>query len=326
MNKFILSVAGIFAVIGGTTALLMPGSIPTDNTASVDVDTSSDAVQFVDDSSDNSSETAPVFVKGSERELKVAVPSSSATQESIYSMMLNSVDYYTKASGTVIIGDHDLSIPLCTTFQTDLLTRNVYVHEHHYDSIQDPYNINSDTLLSEHCVYSKEKYLENRKSTLINNIDKTYSVGIDASQEPSDVIIPDSERFKPGSNGINSAYYRPDPTNVPLASRSLFPQGFTMGALHDFDLWQINDITELDGHECFFITGNPDESYANKTGISYYEMYVDTSTGTVIRLQGFNADGTLNCYVYTDDLRFDDEAEEPASAPEECPEGYSTIR
>ena len=336
MKKEVVCVLGCLAVIGGVTAVMLPkpvadAAIPSTELSEMPVEevmtepvTETATEEIVANPTESATEAPmPVLVKRSEREHCVAVSSSEATKESIFHMMLNTVDYFSKVSGTVIISSDFIEKPNCVTFQSDLDTGYASSYQHSYDYVSDIYNITCDDLLDEYRIASVEDYFDNVNHTQIDHICETYMTEPD--YEMADYRVPDSQRVTTDKKGNVTLAYRADLTKVPLASRSLFPQGFTAGALHDFSLWNIEEITELDGNECFSIIGTPEESYAGKTRIHNYEMYVNTKNGCIMKLQGFNESGELVFYVYTDDLRFDDEAEDYKKALGEIPEGYSKI-
>ena len=258
---------------------------------------------------------------------KKAVDSTEATKSSIYEMMVNSIDYYNKASGTVIYGDGDfINHATVITFQTDMTTGSAYCNQRYYEHIDNIYSVTTEDLDENYIIQDIETYYDDGIYLKLDHDYKKYFKNIGDPVTPQlEKRVADAEIYSIGTDGLPRAVYRADYTRVPLASRCLFPQGFTMGALHDFSLWNIEEITELDGNECFRITGTPEESYAGKTRIHNYEMYVNTKNGCIMRLQGFNENGELVFYVYTDDLRFDDEAQEHKKAPSEIPEGYRKI-
>ncbi len=348
MKKEVICVIGILAVIGGTTAIMLPKPVAdigipsaelseksveevmTEPVTEIMTETATKAVteEATEETAEAPTESTteaimPVLVKRSEREHCVAVSSSEATKESIFHMMLNTVDYFSKVSGTVIISSDFIEKPNCVTFQSDLDTGYASSYQHSYDYVSDIYNITCDDLLDEYRIYSADDFYDNETHISIDHTYKTYMTEPD--YEMADYRVPDEQRVTTDNEGNVNLAYRADLTKVPLASRSLFPQGFTAGALHDFSLWNIEEITELDGNECFQITGTPEASYAGKTRIHNYEMYVNTKNGCIMKLQGFNENGELVFYVYTDDLRFDDEAQEHKKAPAEIPEGYRKV-
>lgn len=349
MKKNVLYVIGILGVIGGTTAVMLPkNTTDTDISAALveetptavateaataaettEITTAAEVTEAVTEAIEETTEPVkednglPVFIRRSEEPRSIAVSSSEATKESIYHMMLNTVDYFSKASGTVIINSDFIEKPNCVTFQTNLDTGYAYAYEHSYDYVSNIYDISCNDLLDEYRIASVENFFDNKNHIRIDHIYKNYATKPEYPMD--DYRIPDEQRLTKDKRGINQAAYRPDITKVYLASRSLYPQGFTMGALHDFDLWNIEEVTEFDGCECFRITGTPDESYAGKTRIHNYEMYVNTHNGCIMWLQGFNENGELVFYVYTDDLRFDDKAEDHKKAPDTIPEGYTEL-
>lgn len=328
MKKDILIVAGVLGVIGGTTAVMLPKPSDMSSPLSAQIEenegTKNNTGRFAALKEIDPDSITRESVSYTPRK---AVNSAEATKSQIYSMMLNTIDYYNKASGTVFLGDGEFIDHVnVIEFQTDMTTGNAYCSQKYYDHIDNIYDVTTEDLDDSNLIQSNETFYDDGIYVKIDHDKKTYA------HHNGDPVTPmlerrvaDAERYSIGSSGFPEAVYRADYTRVPLASRSIFPQGFTMGALHDTSIWNIGEVTDFDGTECYRITGTPDESYAGKTRIHNYEIYVNTHNGCIMKLQGFNENGELVFYVYTEDLRFDDEAEEHKKAPETPPEGY-TVR
>ena len=257
MKKDILYVIGILGVIGGTTAVMLP-KITTDTDISAalveetptavateaataaettEITTAAEGTEAVTEAIEETTEPVkednglPVFIRRSEEPRSIAVSSSEATKESIYHMMLNTVDYFSKASGTVIINSDFIEKPNCVTFQTNLDTGYAYAYEHSYDYVSNIYDISCNDLLDEYRIASVDNFFDNKNHIRIDHIYKNYATKPEYPMD--DYRIPDEQRLTKDKRGINQAAYRPDITKVYLASPLTAAASAVMGRICD---------------------------------------------------------------------------------------------
>ena len=246
------------------------------------------------------------------RKLETAVSSSSATKDDIYHIMLNSIDYYDKASGTVYFPAGDTCNKI--EFQTVLSESKAFFRHTQYNAdMSESISANAVDSMADanDVIYDTEMYCNGESSCIsVDNTEKTYA------SNPGYVItldsvldIPDDERITMESDGYPCYNLRTNPTNVPEASISLFPQEMTFGFLKNKELWNIEGIEKYDGKECYHITGKAEEEYGNKLNVSEFDFMVDVNTGVLLQYIGYDESGNISDYMYTDGISFEDSAE-----------------
>lgn len=236
------------------------------------------------------------------RTLEKAVDYTIADKSDVYHMMLNTVDYYNTASGTVIRADGNDSINVIT-FQTDLINSESYSAS----ALCSSDNVETISAYSlsdfDNVVYCADGLMttvsEGSTDTVEGNV--TYL----SDCEPID----DSERISTADDGYPIYRFRQNPTNVPFASICLFPQEMAFGFLQDQELWEITGTTEKNGLTCYIINGRTSEAYGEKLNVATFEFLVDVNTGILVQYEGYSSDGVLSDYMYTQNIQFDDNAE-----------------
>lgn len=107
-----------------------------------------------------------------------------------------------------------------------------------------------------------------------------------------------------------------DPTGVHELGGCFIPQEMTLGYLEDFSAWEITGTDEMYGRECARVEGTASDSYGAKMGVETFSILVDVQTGIWLWYEGYDAQGTVQSYVYTEDMRFGTQANkaEPLTA------------
>lgn len=238
------------------------------------------------------------------RTLEKAVDYTIADKSDVYHMMLNSIDYYNTASGTVIRADGTDLINVIT-FQTDLLNAEAYSASvlRSTDKAEDVSAVSLSDVDFDNVVYCADGMLTTVSDGLSETVENRVTYLSDCSP------IDDSERISTADDGNPIYRYRQNPTNVMFASICLFPQEMAFGFLQDQELWEITGITEKNGLTCYIIEGKTEEAYGEKLNVAAFEFFVDVNTGVLVQYEGYSADGTLSDYMYTQNIQFDDNAE-----------------
>lgn len=199
----------------------------------------------------------------------------------IYHMMLNSVDYFNTAKGSIEYSFSG-SEPTTAEFTTNIEER--YSHEKEY--------------LPDNSIY--EHYVYDGKAYYINETLGVYDLGFVG--EPIEFVIDDSKRVVMLNDGELLKINRNDITNLGVSGNScLFPQTFAMSKMYDFDNWDISGYEKLIDRECVVIEGAQDD----KT----FKMFVDVNYGFLIKYEEFSSNGDIISYVNTLDLENDIEVE-----------------
>lgn len=195
----------------------------------------------------------------------------------IYHMMLNSIDYFDTAIGTIEYSFQQ-SEPIKVDFITNLEEQFAYEKEYlPNDSIDELY------------VYDGMGYKLNGKQEI-------YSKFI--CSDSGDFNISNNNRVVMLDEGNLLNINRKDITNLAVSGNScLFPQQFAMTRMCDFDNWTIVGYKEYLGRECVTIEG----SIKN----SNFKMVVDINYGFLIDYTEFSEDGTIISYVKALDVEND---------------------
>lgn len=259
------------------------------------------------------------------RELEIAPEITDIRKDTIYHMMLNSIDYYDKASGTMVFSSDTIDVVNAVEFQTVLSQSTSY------------------SRFSQHVVDdTAEMDISNLKDPEFENIvfcsdgemidvfpnEKTYQyVDSSAIFTLADAVpISDADRISIDKDGILTYRYRSDPTNVSMSSMCLFPQAFAFGFLSDQSLWDIVGTVECGNIVCYNIQGKTTSDYGTKLNVTTFNFLVDSKTGVLVKYEGFDKNGNLSDFMYTENLKFDDFAETVNEFSENIVSNYSEVK
>lgn len=165
----------------------------------------------------------------------------------IYHMMLNSVDYFNTAKGTMVYEDMNIQ------FQTNIDGEYAYEDEGNGYS----YYFYDETLYH------------------VNNNDRKYYLSI--SGHSNGFSMSNNDRLVTAlDDGHDVAVQRPDMTNLAIAGNScLLPQSIAMSRLSMFDAWDIVSTENILGFDCAVIEG----THADNS----FRMYVDIAHGILMK-------------------------------------------
>lgn len=189
----------------------------------------------------------------------------------LYHMMLNSVDYYRTAEGTMLFSAFDVfDVENCivSQFQLDIPQALAYCKQTEQNSP------------------TTELYIADGRLTTAYVDTKTCRVDVIPVQQ--DYIVSDNDRAWMTENGESSVILRPIMLTT-LCDYCLFPQNQAIAVLNDFEQWQVIGMEERIGRLCAVITGN----YLDGS----FKMNTDVETGIMISYETFDADGTRNGYA-----------------------------
>ncbi len=195
----------------------------------------------------------------------------------IYHMMLNSVDYFNTAKGSMIYSFGG-SEQIKTEFITNIDEQYACEKEYYYDGS-----------VGERHVYDGKEYTIN-ETLGINDV--CYC------SEPSGSNISDNNRVVMLDEGELLRINRKDLTNLAVSGNScLFPQQYAMSSLYDFDNWSITGCEDFIGRKCAVIEG------ANDGGS--FKMLVDVNYGFLLKYEKYSFDGKLISYTEVTELEND---------------------
>lgn len=195
----------------------------------------------------------------------------------IYHMMLNSIDYFNSAEGSMTYAI-PLESPVEIDFQTDIALQECY---------------ESDSQSGEEI---GKLYVSDGKTHRIDLINKRCENKYLAI--PAEFVVDDNSRSMLLENGEAMTVNRNDLTNLDIAGSScLFPQLYAVKFLSDFDNWHFSEAQEYLERECARIEGNYNDNH--------FQMIVDVNTGILLSYEVYNSSDELMGYVNTDTLEID---------------------
>lgn len=115
-----------------------------------------------------------------------------------------------------------------------------------------------------------------------------------------------------------------DPIGLPNAALCYDPWWMTSDYLEDSEGWEMAGTQELQGRTCVVIRGSNPKN-GEQFGVKDFEILVDQNTGVWMQFEGYGADGTVQSYIYTNNIRFDDMAEKVPQFTEHAAVGYTFI-
>lgn len=302
---FVIAVAGI----GGSTLMIMNMR----NTPNI-------STQLEDETEPTESGESE---ETTEPEITSELSYDMSTKEGIYNKMLNSIDFYNKASGKYVHGDffddrvEDFSVDL-NTCETYIKTSIVNIN-----NLEDTLNgIPVDAELKDRGPHSWNEFIEYCDGELFYRIVDNYKdpEGRMENQAYEKDPIPFNEEeiavmkdwfFNRSQNKVF-----PDETVTTRMSRKS-PEGeVTLGNtssfralfyLTDFDEWEIKGEETFIGRDCVVLEGNI-TIWVDSETLPTFTMYVDKETGFVLKFIDYGEGGIEQFTVYQE-IFFDDDAE-----------------
>lgn len=240
------------------------------------------------------------------RTLEKAVVPESATKEDIFYMMLNTIFYFDKVSGTVMFNTDDLNAVNVDDFQCSLSDKLSY-SDFTQCYITDKNNIGFDSLSAP--FFENIRCCNGNDEIEVSPQSKEYRYKEGWAITIDEVIkIPDENRISIADDGMNRYNMLTTPTNVLSASMCIQPQEITFGFLSDFDLWNIEEITTFNDRTCYIINGRASEDYGASLNVADFKLMVDAQTGVILQYEGYDSNGNISNFMYTKDLQFEDKA------------------
>lgn len=243
------------------------------------------------------------------RILSKAVDVNAASKDDVYHMMLNSIDYYDKVSGTMLFTLGNTDFINVVDFQCSLSDSAAYSDYAQY-RVDNVKSVTYDNIKEYECTAHQEIFCDPNLTAHVNLAERQYEFEDRSVTTLDNVVhIPDEERFKIGKDGRAEVCYVADPTNVYMSNHCLFPQELTLGYLHDQSLWEIVGTTNCNGRICYVIEGVPTPEYGEKLNVSNFSFWVDAQTGVLVRYEGYDEAGNISGMMYTENLKFEENAE-----------------
>ena len=202
---------------------------------------------------------------------------SSENKSYIYHMMLNSIDYFNTAEGSIEYSFGG-SEPVTTEFITNISEQYAYEKE-----------CLSDGNIDELYVYDGKGYRKNDEYGIYDTFE---------CSESGDFNISDNNRVVMLDDGNILNINRKDKTNLAVSGNScLFPQQFAMSKMYNFDNWNITGYEEVMGRKCAVIEGVAENSK--------FKMAVDIDYGFMIDYEELSENNDVISYSKVLDLKND---------------------
>lgn len=232
-----------------------------------------------------------------------------STKTGVLYKMINSIDFYNKASGELIQSSNAVSCNI-VEFETNLDTAESYSHIrqcwlYNPDEVIEGEKAEAELITDEYGTYDFINYsdgvhikthnlVSEKTSYLSSAINRTMQEGFNDVRE----IYSNGEVFA-------EAEYKPSPTNCPYADDSLFPQRIVFDFLYNMDLWELEGSESCLGRECIVVSGTADDE-----DITDFTMYVDKETGVLLKFIGYNESGELSQFLVAREISFDADADD----------------
>lgn len=229
----------------------------------------------------------------------------------IWHMMLNTVDYYDQASGRFFYSISDLNDIYEVSFNTDLNSSEAYssiskVEINNISEALTSADIDETIAAEKTNTYESSLFSDGENYYNIDGMARSYTIDKDAAiKREYSVAEPDEERYSVNDEGVPCYGYRSDCTNAYFAKSCIFPQEIAFGYLTDFDLWEIKGEETYLNRDCYVVSGTTSDEYGQKIGVNDFEFYVDKSTGTLLKYNGYDADGQLCDFLTATEISFD---------------------
>ena len=209
------------------------------------------------------------------------------SKENIYHKVLNSIDYYNYAEGTLLTNMISSDgVEFTSEYALDLSEGRAYEHIHNEETEFDARIFVKDGL-----TYSIS--LPTEGSPVV--VDVSGSTG---SEENYTVSVADGD-----NSGVPEYSYRLDPTNLSFASSySLFPQEIIFSTLSNLDNWEPIGKEEYLGRQCIAVEGGSE--WTARRGSDSFKMLIDEKSGILLALDCFDTNGNSIYYIKT--VKFSD--------------------
>lgn len=193
-----------------------------------------------------------------------------------------------------------------------------------YYGVEEEFDVNT-----RQCTQTRTKYNDNGRVTELldyhGSQENTYSIDPDGGFKdafwdgtPSDPAAT-AAALQQGHENVTTYA---DPAVLQNGALCYLPQDMTRGYLEDLDSWEIVGTKQIQGRMCVIVQGSNPE-YGRRFGVETFEILVDQLTGVWMQYEGYDAEGTVRSYIYTQNMFFDESAESVPQFTMEAAEGYT---
>ncbi len=347
-----VSIAAALALIAGSGVI---GYNAMNNSRVIDESTSAET-DIIDETDEAPAESADIPEESTDNAETDNAPAADYeiadfdmnTQLGIYGKMINSVDYFNKASGRVVSSDTSgNTLYSVVDFEVDMTNSRCYEDTTRYVVEDTAPVIDGGDIIGEiHPDYGKlqiycdgenvydfwsDTKVYHRSNADLGCINHRTGPQIDPQSVQdwftdlranydkyadcntiSNWIFNDDEEyhkiFRNASSNLRTAFY------------VIEPQFDAVPYLADFDSWTIDGSTEYAGRDCVALSGYYNENYIMPSHSNWvnedegtvpgckYEMKVDKATGCLLNFKSYDANGDVLIWFRVENISFDDDA------------------
>ncbi|MGN0591784.1 MAG: hypothetical protein ACI4JQ_00890 [Ruminococcus sp.] len=267
-------------------------------------------------------------------EQPVADEPDTLTKDQLYYRCLNSLEYLNQLSGSVSVFAGNDEYIISGTFELDFTNEQYhaivdsYVIDAPEESIQtfETYgNHGEEVELFDEKGNGENYYTIEHSGITLDTV--TFANACPVNPADAEAASMDGSAAAASIQSLSEdqlfATWGKDPTNAHALGACYIPQERTLGYLANFDNWEITGTQEVQGRTCAVVQGTADPEYGSRFGVETFEILVDQQTGVWMQFEGYDADGTVQAYVYTENVRFGADAEAVPAFEEEYAAGYT---
>lgn len=211
------------------------------------------------------------------------------TKEGIYQKMLNSIYYYDKVSGELVLSTENSTDSLIIDFESDLEKSLSYS--------------NSEKVK---VLFDNDNYI--RENELFTYCDGNKIYKVDTLNKTTEMYGYATKRSEMTDTNDNPARYS-DVTNLPYVSTALMPRLSVLELIKNSENWMISGTEIYLDRECTIITGDNKKVYADEHDILSYWLCVDNKTGVILKYFDSVLSGEYQHVMLMRNIAFDDDVE-----------------
>ena len=211
------------------------------------------------------------------------------TKEGIYQKMLNSIYYYDKVSGELVLSTENSTDSLIIDFESDLEKSLSYS--------------NSEKVK---VLFDNDNYI--RENELFTYCDGNKIYKVDTLNKTTEMYGYATKRSEMTDTNDNPARYS-DVTNLPYVSTALMPRLSVLELIKNSENWEISGTEIYLDRECTIITGDNKKVYADEHDILSYWLCVDNKTGVILKYFDSVLSGEYQHVMLMRNIAFDDDVE-----------------
>lgn len=254
--------------------------------------------------------TAKAYAETQQSAEEIVIPNTEEEKAKLQNLMLNSIDYYKNAQGSLEYLSTSGNFHMVIDYQTDLSESPksfekaqvipmdaAAVLDRLKDSTKSETNIYDGETL-ESVISDKKDKVDKVNKLKVNKVSKSEREELKNSTMKNRAIKIDGE---------NVYIHRIDPSYMGIAKISLFPEDIAMGFLEDTTKWEIAGTESIAGVETIVIKGTLGESYSERYNAKNFKLNVSSNTGILLQMEVTDFNGVIKERVKTLSIKINEE-------------------